>query len=93
MQKQGFPYVKLGVGVVASKEWGESRAAQMMLTLMDPGSGASHLGVCGPNHKKWGKIPHREGWKENYTCYFLQREKETDAGLLKQQCHLLRTPL
>lgn len=35
----------------------------------------------------------REGWKENYACDFLQREKETDAGLLKQQCHLLCTPI
>lgn len=62
MQKQGFPYIKqmLGVGVVASKEWGESRAAQVMLTLRDPGSGASHLGVDGPDHKKWGKIPQKE---------------------------------
>lgn len=29
MQKQGFPYIEqmLVVGVVAGKEWGESRAA------------------------------------------------------------------
>lgn len=62
MQKQGFPYIKqmLGVGVVASKEWGESRAAQVTLTRRDPGTGASHLGVDGPDHKKWGKIPQKE---------------------------------
>lgn len=65
MQKQGFPYIKqmLGVGVVASKEWGESRAAQVMITLRDPGTEASHLSVDGNNHKKWGKITQKGGRK------------------------------
>ena len=64
MQMQGFPYIKqlLGVGAVVSQEWGGCRAAQeVVVTPRDPGTAASRSGVDGPDHRKWGKIPQKEG--------------------------------
>jgi len=68
-----------------------------MLAPRDLGAAASRSGVDGPDHRKWGKIPQREAGreseKEKCTWDFLQRGKETDAGLVKQQCHLSRALL
>lgn len=61
---QGFPYIKQlpGVDVVLNKEGGGCGAAQeAILTPRDPHTAASCLGMDGTHHRKWGKIPQKEG--------------------------------
>lgn len=85
MQKQGFPYIKqmLVVGVVAGKEWGESRAAQVMLTLRDPGTEESHLSVDGTDHKNGLKSQQREGWKKKLCLWLPTKGKRNGCRTAK----------